>query len=246
MNLVVVNANIARRTKDNAFTAINSFGDSTNYAQFSTTGSLVLRPGTTVANTGPLKFQSGPLLATPEAGSMEFLDGRWYITGSHKQRVIDRTGDVITASVDAVGTAETTLYTATLSAGAAKVGRIYKIHCDGVIKNKASTDDPTFYFYRDATQLATLTVVGGSYPANTPWHLDIIETVRTIGATGTMAFHSNISIGNDLGWSETSSVITNINFTLDRTLTVKAKWSDNDNQTENVITIYQGFLELKN
>ena len=210
------------------------------------TGRFILRAGSATANTQPLQFQSGALLATPEAGSMEFLDGRWYITGSHKQRVIDRTGDVITASVDAVGTAETTLYTAALSAGAAKVGRIYKLHCDGVIKNYQTTDDPTFYVYRDTTQLATLTVVGGAYPANTPWHLDILETVRTTGATGTMALHVDISIGDGLGWSETSALLTNINFTLDRTITVKAKWSDNDNQTANVITIHQGFLELKN
>ena len=39
-DLILVNANIARRTKDNAFTAINSFGDSMNYAQFGTTGIL--------------------------------------------------------------------------------------------------------------------------------------------------------------------------------------------------------------
>ena len=48
MNLVVVNANIARRTKDNAFTAINSFGDSTNYLQIDSSGELSLHGTATV------------------------------------------------------------------------------------------------------------------------------------------------------------------------------------------------------
>jgi hypothetical protein len=163
---------------------------------------LRLKAGTAVAGTAPLKFTSGPLLATPEAGAMEFLDGRWYITGSARQRVIDRTGDVLTASVNAVGNTETTLYSATLSAGAAKVGRIYKLHCNGIIMNRATSDYPTFYVYRDNVQLATLTVVGGRYLANTPWHMDINETIRTIGATGTLALHADISIGNALGWMD--------------------------------------------
>lgn len=39
-DLILVNANVARKTKDNWFTEVNSFGDSLNYAQFSATGVL--------------------------------------------------------------------------------------------------------------------------------------------------------------------------------------------------------------
>lgn len=38
--LIVANANIARRNKDNAYIGTNSFGDSANYAQFETDGDL--------------------------------------------------------------------------------------------------------------------------------------------------------------------------------------------------------------
>jgi hypothetical protein len=115
-----------------------------------------------------------------------------------------------------------------------------------VIKNKANTDDPTFILYRDTVVLATLTVVGPAYPVGTPWHLEVIETVRTIGATGTAALHVDVDVGSGLGGLEASTLLTNINFTIDRDFILKAKWSDNSDQTENVITIYQGFLELKN
>lgn len=44
------------------------------------TAQLHLSAGTTVANTAPLKFTSGSLLTTPEAGSVEFLTDKWYAT----------------------------------------------------------------------------------------------------------------------------------------------------------------------
>lgn len=41
---------------------------------------VTIRPGTTVAGTAPLKFTSGPLLATAEVGAVEFLNDNLYIT----------------------------------------------------------------------------------------------------------------------------------------------------------------------
>ena len=233
------------------FTGANSLGNSPVYTDGTNVGigiaaptaKLHLAAGSAVASTGPLKFTSGPLLTIPEVGTIEFLDGRWYLTGSAKQRVIDRTGDVITASVDAVGNTETTLYTAALSANAAKVGRIYKIHCDGVIKNKATSDDVTFYFYRDAVLINSVAPTGGRYLVGTSWHLDYNETVRTVGATGTAAMSGEIIIGTVV--TQFDALLTGINFTLNRNLIIKAKWSDDNDQTENVVTIYQGWLELK-
>lgn len=205
---------------------------------------LILDAGHATPGGSPLKFTSGSLLTVPETGAVEFYDGRFYLTGSHLQRVIDRTGNVITASTNAVGSAETTIYTATLSAGAAKIGRIYKIHCDGVIRNKHSSDDVTFYFYRDGVLITSVTPAGKDYPVGTGWHLDYNETVRTVGALGTAAMHGHIVIGGlDTAFQ---SLLSSIDFTADRNLIIKAKWSDNSDQTENIVTIYQGWLELKN
>ena len=41
---------------------------------------VTIRPGTAAANTAPLKFTSGALLSSPEAGAVEFLDERLYFT----------------------------------------------------------------------------------------------------------------------------------------------------------------------
>ena len=65
-----------------------------------------------------------------------------------------------------------------------------------------------------------------------------------MGGTGTAAMHGHIVIGAvDTAFQ---SLLTGIDFTTDRSLIIKAKWSDNLDQTENVVTIYQGWLELKN
>ena len=41
---------------------------------------ITIRPGTAAANTAPLKFSSGTLLTTPEAGAIEFNNNKLYFT----------------------------------------------------------------------------------------------------------------------------------------------------------------------
>lgn len=43
---------------------------------------ITIRPGTSAAGTAPIKFTSGSLLATPEAGTIEYLSGKFYIRGT--------------------------------------------------------------------------------------------------------------------------------------------------------------------
>jgi hypothetical protein len=41
---------------------------------------VTIRPGTTAGSTAPLKFMSGSLMTTPEAGAVEFLTNNLYFT----------------------------------------------------------------------------------------------------------------------------------------------------------------------
>lgn len=55
---------------------------------------ITIRPGTTAAGTAPLKFTSGPLMSTPEAGSVEFLTDKLYFTKTtNASRSVITTGD---------------------------------------------------------------------------------------------------------------------------------------------------------
>ena len=187
------------------------------------------------------KFTSIPLLSPPETGAMEFFDGRWYLTGTAKQRVIDRTGGVIVATTTvASSSVETTLWAETLSANAMKVGRIYKLFCDGILSAEHTSDEITFNVYMGSTLLATVTPAGHVF-ANDLWHLDFNMTIRTTGNSGTAACHGHIVIhGTDVGFSLLHAVDT----VAANTISVKVKW--NASKAGNTISIYQGWLELKN
>lgn len=205
------------------------------------TARLHLPAGAATAGAGPLKFTSGPLLATPETGTMEFLDGRWYLTGAAKQRVIDRTGGVIVETTTVANTStETTLWTESISANAMKAGRVYDLHCDGVCSNVTTSDDLTLNVYLGSTLVATLTPSTAIF-SGTHWEIEAHFTIRTVGASGTFAGCTEIVIGTaDANLSNLGSIDT----TQANSISLKAKW--NNAKTGNTVSIYQGWLSLKN
>ena len=189
-----------------------------------------------------LKFTSNTLVVTPAAGMMEFYDGCWYITGTAKQRVIDRTGGVIVATTTVADTTtETTLWTEALSANAMKVGRIYKLRCNGACSNGSASDDLTFNFYFGGTLVGTYNPAMGQLAAGAAWHADMEITVRTTGDSGTCAVHSNFNIG---GFSSHFAALYAIDTTVAGSVTLKVAWDAK--KAANTISIYQGYLELKN
>ena len=226
-----------------AKTVVASTGGKVGFSVDAPSAIIHLKAGTAVAGTGPLKFTAGTLLGTPEAGLLEFNDGRFYVTGTAKQRVIDRTSvNVNVADVTVANSStETTLYTWTLSANALKIGRIYKIHGDGIANNALSGDDLTFNLYFGGTLVGTYVPPTGKFASNAVWHMDSCITVRTVGEAGTCAVHTDIQLS---GVGVDSSALSAIDTTQASIIVLKAKW--NNAKETNIITLYQGYLELKN
>ena len=200
---------------------------------------LHLKAGTATANTGQIKLENSTLLATPEAGSIEFSDGRFHITGTAKQRVIDRTSvNVNVADVVVTNTTtETTLYSWSLSSNAMKVGRVYKVHLDGLITSANKNINLNFYF--GGNLYATSTWVLGNI-SNKPWCGDYEITIRTTGTNGTTAFHREMCVN---AVTVETAVLLAVNTEQTNTITLKAQWSDTG---ANTVTLYQAFLEFKN
>ena len=203
---------------------------------------LVLVAGTATAGGAPIKFTSGALLATPEAGAMEFYDGRWYITGTAKQRVIDRTSsNVIVSTVTVSDTVtETSLYSISLSANAMKVGRIYKIHFDGIVSTASAADDITFNFYVGGVLYSSFKPAMGSI-TNKVWHADYSLTIRTIGGGGTSALFRELDVN---GIISNVASLQAVDTTAASSFEIKVKW-DNA-KAGNTISLYQGYTEFKN
>lgn len=55
-------------------------GGNTGFGVTTPTATLHLKAGTTAAGTAPLKFNTGSLMDTAEAGAIEFLSDKWYAT----------------------------------------------------------------------------------------------------------------------------------------------------------------------
>jgi len=189
----------------------------------------------------PIKLPSKALLETPQAGMIEFYNDRFYITNVGIQRPIDRTNDVATSTVTVTNTTgETIIYTGTIGANALKVGNLLKLHACGVVSNASAADDLVMKIYLGTDLVLTVDAQLDNADGDF-WYIDGDMTVRTVGASGTMAYHLNAEIdgftGTELG---TGSVDT----TTSEDFTVTVTW-DNA-KADNTISIYQGYTEWKN
>jgi hypothetical protein len=228
------------RSPVNILSSTTKIGGDTTNSTFSVDGRLTLPSGNT--SYAPLTFVTGALKSSPTAGSMEFYDGRWYITGTSIQRVIDRTGsNVISSVLEVVNTSsETTLFTTTLSSGAMRVGRIYELKCNGVISNASASDNITIKVIFGSYVVAILNPTSKSY-SSSEWCVEVDITIHTLGSSGICAAHADLDVSN---YNVRSAVLNIINTTTANSITVTATW--NTAKAGNTISIYQGYLTLKN
>lgn len=159
----------------------------------------------------------------------------------NSDRPVDRTNDVITSTTTVSNTTdESTLWTGSISADEMEAGNVFKTVASGLISNDSASDDITIAVYMGTTQVESFNPAIGNV-TDADWHTDFNITVRSIGATGSVAFHGHTEIdGND----ETINSIETIDTTIVEDLTIKVTW-DNA-KAANAISIYQGMLEIKN
>jgi len=229
--------------KDNGATVFSLIDGGRLFVGGSTTPTAVLHlaAGAAAAGSAPLKFTSGTLLTSPEAGAFEYSNDKMYITSVATQRVIDRTSDVATSTVTVSNTiTETTVYTGTIPANDLRVGNVVKVSISGVLTNATATDDITINIYIGSTLVGTFKpAIGNVTGAN--WCVETRMTVRSTGASGSTAFHGQIDIDNS---KQVDDSIETIDTTAAEDITVKVQW-DNA-KASNTISLYQGWLEFKN
>jgi hypothetical protein len=157
-------------------TIINCATDPSGFTGGTLTSLLTLRTGTTGAGTSPVKFVSGPVMTTPEAGAMEFTTDALYFTtttGPNRKTV---------AFIDS---AQTWTGVQSLTSPA--------------IATSITTADASFTAFAGATTLLTLGGTGASASVFAPSTLD--STTSTTGAirtSGGLSAAKNVFIGEDL------------------------------------------------
>jgi len=148
--------------------------------------------------------------------------------------------DVIVATATVSNTVtETTIFTGAVGAGTLSVGSLLKVRAGGVITNETASDDITIKLYMGATLLTTFAPAIGAVTGNV-WFADTDITVRSIGASGTVAAWGETYIESV---ADRHSQINTVDTTVASDITVKVQW--NNAKAGNLISIHKGWLETK-
>lgn len=153
---------------------------------------------------------------------------------------IDFTDSVVISTTTVSNTTdETTIFTAPIAQNELMVSELLKFRVGGYISNATAADDLTITGYLGTTALGSFTTPIGLVN-NEDWHVDAIMTVRTIGATGSVAWHADFHVG---GYEEHGAGISTIDTTTSEDFTVTVQW-DNA-KAGNTISAIQGYMEHK-
>jgi hypothetical protein len=172
---------------------------------------------------------------------LSFSDDRTYVTNVSTQRAIDRTSDVIIESTTVSNTTdETTIFTASIGANDLKAGNVLKFCAGGELSNDSASDDITVRGYLGTTLLGTFNPAIGNV-TDAHWDVEAVMTVRSIGVTGSVAWHAHFYIDD----SETEGLdISTVDTTASEDFTVTVEW-DNAKAGNTISTII-GYMEYKN
>lgn len=165
------------------------------------TANFHIKAGSASANTAPLKLNTGTLNTTAEAGTMEFLAERFYLTPTSIARqavpgvlftqTADKTVSNTVAETSVVGTGVGSM---TLPANFFVAGKTLRIRIGGIYSTPAiATPSVTVKVKYGSTVLATVTTTSLlSGASNLEFDGEVAITCRTTGATGTVVAHGDI------------------------------------------------------
>lgn len=233
------NENLWDRDTVNGYTYLHNNTDKVGIGITTPTALLHIKAGTTTV--APIKFTSGPLLTTPQAGAIEYYSDRFYITNINTQRAIDRTSDVIISTVEVTDTTtETTLFTALIPANTAKVGNVLKSEAYGVITTNSASDYCTIRIKAGGVTIATI-INPGRLLTDECWEIKAIATVRSTGETGSVAMKIRMVLNDS---TTDHCEVETLDLTKSENITITAQWNNAD--AGNTISIQQGYMEYKN
>jgi len=207
-----------------------------------TNGDLTITPsGDMLYLAGKLNLASEALLGSPETGTLEFYDNKFYITNNGKQKAIDRTSDVALETVTVTNTTvETTLWTGEMAANSLEVGNVFRFLADGIVSSASASDTVTVRVRVGGD--VKMTLVSEAKQLNDDhWHLEANATQRTLGVSGSRAMHMDLVVGD---YATETIAIGTIDTTANMDVTITAQW--NNAKAGNTISLYQGFMSYRN
>jgi hypothetical protein len=224
----------------------NSISVSTEVFSVSGTGVYI---GTATAGTAPLKFTSGPILTTAEAGVLEY-DGSniWMTADSVLRKTLVGAIYTHTSVVTVANTVtETSILTSTytLPANFFKVGKTLSIKLTG-FHSAVSNPNINIKIKFGSTVILTTGTVSSGNSANAYCEINALITCYATGAVGTVSAQG---MYNELGGGADAFPMTNtstiaIDTTAAQVLDVTLTWGIAS--TSNTSTFTCGYIEIIN
>ncbi len=169
------------------------------------------------------------------------------VNNNGSYRIIDRTSDVVLATVTVANEAdETVLWTGAMGANSLEAGNVFKFHADGKVSNNGNNAN------NDFTIRVRVGGISGTIAASlTPstkamtdyhWHVNANACQRTLGVSGQRAIHIHLQV-NDTDEEKVMGIAT-VNTTENMDVVITVDWVTA--HANNSISLYQGFMEYKN
>ena len=206
------------------------------------TAPVALAAGTATALTAPLYLTAGPLLTNVEPGAMEYKGHTLYFTTYLIRRSVVLAQEILIDDVVVGNTnVETTIYSIPMAATYLTVGKHIEIDLQGKFTSVASGNGlmTLRVKYAGATVATVVTQAGAN--TNSPFNIVVSTTCRAIGSgtAGKLISWVEFAEGSTtVANSRIAGALTNIDTTLDNTLTITAQWATTD--TGNTMTVQQG------
>lgn len=189
----------------------------------------------------PFKLKEGTLTTVPEKGAIEYHDGHLMFTGEVDRYAITLSNHVITTSTTVTNTTvETTIQSKTFPANSFHEDQMVRATVYGNISNDSASDDYTVRFKLGGATVHTLQRVGGNV-SDLGWVAQIVFTIRSTGATGTMIDFVEFREGS-VNQSSSDTTVHTIDTTSDLLLEMTVQWGNA--KAGNIFTSSQGLIEL--
>lgn len=202
---------------------------------------LTVAAGTTTVV--PMLFQTGTLATSPATGAMEFTENTLFFTPNVDRRSIVLANEPVTADVTVADTVvETDLYVVPIAANSVRVGKRISLWLAGIYSTANASDTATIRVYGGPTLLSTLVTVASNV-TDEPWHLTCDIQVRSLGASGSIVFHTDFLSGDDSTHDGSTAPIT-VDTTATDDITVTVEWDSAD--PDNSFTLTMGDVTFTN
>ena len=205
------------------------------------TAKLEIAAGTTTV--APLKLTAGTNLTGTQAGAIEYDGKTFFATPYADRKSVDLSSGVVTSDVTVANTTtETEVYSTSLAANSLNVGKMVL----PTIMGRYSTNNGSVLFTIRIKKGNTTILTTTSTAANVtdaPFIIRGFMTTRSIGSSGTVVGHANVTINNQSASVTTTAPIT-LDTTTDNGITITIQWGAA--AAGNTLTVSQGYTTFIN